>query len=73
MLITFHIESPRSPKQLNWSTWDTRPLGFRLTKLQLTARVSQYKLGDIIDLTDGGNAVAFLGDSLGTEWALPDR
>jgi len=74
VLITFHIESPRSPKQLNWSTWDTRPLGFRLTKFQLTPAGSlKYKLGEIIDLTDSGNSTAFVGDFLGTEWALPDQ
>ncbi|HLK20847.1 MAG TPA: hypothetical protein VKT81_17970, partial [Bryobacteraceae bacterium] len=74
VLITFHIESPRSPKQLKWSTWDTRPLGFRLTKFQLASAGSlKYKLGDIIDLTDSGNSTAFIGDYLGTEWALPDQ
>jgi hypothetical protein len=74
VLITFHIESPRSPKQLNWSTWDTRPLGFRLTKFQLMPAGSlKYRLGEIIDLTDRGNSTAFVGDFLGTEWALPDQ
>jgi hypothetical protein len=74
ILISFHIESPRSPKQLNWSTWDTRPLGFRLTKLRLAPAGSlKYRMGEIIDLTDSGNSTAFVGDYLGTEWALPDQ
>jgi hypothetical protein len=30
-------------------------------------------LGDVIDFTDGGNSIAFVGDLLGVEWALPDR
>jgi hypothetical protein len=29
-------------------------------------------LGDVIDLTDGGNSLAFVGDRLGVEWALPE-
>ena len=74
VLISFHIESPRSPKQLNWSTWDTRPLGFRLTKFHLAPAGSlKYRLGEIIDLTGSGNSTAFVGDYLGTEWALPDQ
>jgi len=74
VLISFRVESPRSPKQLNWSTWDTRPLGFRLTKLRLASAGSlKYRLGEIIDLTDSGNSTAFIGDFLGTEWALPDQ
>jgi hypothetical protein len=74
VLISFHIESPRSPKQLDWSTWDTRPLGFRLTKFHLAPAGSlKYRMGEIIDLTDSGNSTAFVGDYLGTEWALPDQ
>ena len=72
--ITFHVPSPRSPLELGWSTWDTRPLGFRLTGFQLAPAGSlQYRLGELIDLTDGGNSAAFVGDFLGTQWALPDR
>ena len=74
VLISFRIKSPRTPKQLNWSTWDTRPLGFRLSKFSLAPAGSlKYRLGDLIDLTDSGNAAAFVGDFLGTQWALPDR
>jgi hypothetical protein len=74
VLVSFHIESPRSPKQLNWSTWDTRPLGFRLTKFHLAPAGSlKYRVGDVIDLTGSGNSTAFVGDFLGTEWALPDQ
>ena len=32
----------------------------------------KYRLGDVIDLTDTGNSPAFVGDYLGTQWALPD-
>ena len=74
ILISFHITTPRTPKQLNWSTWDNRPLGFRLTKFRVAPAGSlKYRLGDVIDLTDNGNSTAFVGDSLGTEWALPDQ
>ncbi len=74
VLIAFRVKSPRTPKQLNWSTWDTRPLGFRLTKFSMAPAGSlKYRLGDVIDLTDRGNAAAYVGDFLGTEWALPDR
>lgn len=74
LLISFHISGPRSPVQLKWSTWDKRPLGFRLTKFHLAEAGSlKYKLGEVIDLTDTGNSTAFVGDFLGTEWALPDR
>ena len=73
ILISFHVESPRTPMQLNWSTWDIRPLGFRLTKFSVVPAGSlKYRLGDVIDLTDTGNSPAFVGDYLGTQWALPD-
>ena len=73
VLITFHVE-PRTPIDLKWSTWDTRPLGFRLTKFSLVPAGSlKYRLGEVIDLTDSGNSTAFVGDFLGTQWALPDR
>lgn len=73
LLISFHVESPRTPKQLNWSTWDTRPLGFRLSKFQLAPAGSlKYRLGEIIDLTDSGNSAAYVGDFVGMQWALPD-
>jgi hypothetical protein len=59
---------------LSWSTWDSRPLGFRLTKFRMAPAGSlKYRLGEIIDLTDSGNSTAFVGDYLGTEWALPDQ
>lgn len=72
--ISFHVQSPRTPIELEWSTWDTRPLGFRLTKFVMGPAGSlKYRLGELIDFTDGGNSAAFVGDFLGTEWALPDR
>ena len=74
VLISFHIRSPRTPKELNWSSWDTRPLGFRLTKLLLIpAGPLKYRLGDLIDLTDRGNSAAFVGDLLGVTWSQPER
>jgi hypothetical protein len=74
LLISFHVRSPRTPMQMGWSTWDKRPLGFRLTKFSMAPAGSlKYKLGDIIDLTDAGNAAVFVGDFLGTQWALADR
>ncbi|HYL72600.1 MAG TPA: hypothetical protein VEU96_00255 [Bryobacteraceae bacterium] len=71
--VTFHVPAPQTPLELKWSTWDKRPLGFRLTGFRLEPAGSlKYKLGDVIDLTDGGNSAAFVGDYLGTQWALPD-
>lgn len=74
VLVSFHVRSPRTPKELNWSGWDQRPLGFRLTKLRLEPVGSQkYALGSIIDLTGQGNSAAFVGDALGVQWAQPDQ
>ena len=74
VLISFHIRSPRTPKELNWSTWDTRPLGFRLTKFRLQpAGPLKYALGSTIDLTHTGNSASFVGDALGVQWAQPDQ
>ena len=73
LIVSFHVKSPRSPVELGWSTWDKRPLGLRLNQLRLApAGPSKYRLGDVIDLTDGGNSIAFVGDLLGVEWALPE-
>jgi hypothetical protein len=44
-----------------------------LNQLRLApAGLSKYRLGEVIDLTDGGNSIAFVGDLLGVEWALPE-
>lgn len=72
--ISFHVPSPRTPLQLGWSSWDKRPLGFRLTAFNMAPAGSlKYRLGSVIDLTEGGNSAAFVGDYLGTQWALPDN
>src|SRR5579883_463423 len=74
VLVSFRIGAPRTPKELNWSSWDLRPLGFRLTRFRLERVGAQkYKLGNVIDLTDQGNSAGFVGDALGTQWAQPDR
>jgi hypothetical protein len=71
--ISFHVPETRTPLELKWSTWDKRPLGFRLTGFRMEPAGSlKYRIGDVIDLTDGGNSAAFVGDYLGTQWALPD-
>jgi hypothetical protein len=69
--IALHVKNPRTSFALGWSTWDKRPRGIRLNKLRL-AHVLQYHLGDVMDFTAGGEAVGFVGDSLGVEWAVPD-
>ena len=69
--ISLRVKTPRTSCALGWSTWDQRPRGIRLNKLKL-APVCQYRLGDTMDFTSGGAAVAFAGDSLGVEWAVPD-
>jgi hypothetical protein len=69
--IAFEIPSPRTPVQLGWSTWDIRPLGFRLSRFCIDAagRLT-YRLGEPIDFVEGGDSLAFVGDGLGTEWSL---
>jgi hypothetical protein len=70
--IAFEITTPRTPVQLGWSTWDTRPLGFRLASLRIApAGRLKYRLGDPIDFVEGGDALVFVGDAMGTEWSLP--
>ena len=69
--ISLLVKCPRSSFALGWSTWDKRPRGIRLNKLRL-APVLQYHLGDVMDFTTGGEAIAFVGDSLGVQWAVPD-
>ncbi len=69
--ISLHVKNPRTSLAMGWSTWDKRPRGIRLNQLRL-APVLQYHLGDVMDFTAGGQSVAFAGDSLGVEWAVPD-
>ncbi len=69
--ISLLVKNPRTSLALGWSTWDNRPRGIRLNKLRL-APVLQYRLGEVMDFTSGGEAIAFVGDSLGVEWAVPD-
>jgi len=69
--LSIRVKNPRTSYDLGWSTWDKRPRGIRLNKLKI-APVLQYHLGDVMDFTAGGPAVAFVGDSLGVEWAVPD-
>ena len=52
--------APRSPRQLNWSG-DSRLLGFRLTGLRIEPLVVPvYRMGQVIDFTDKGNAAPYL-------------
>jgi|SRR5271157_2752453 len=70
--IAFEIAAPRTPVELGWSTWDTRPLGFRLARLRIApAGRLKYRLGDPIDFMEGGDSLVFAGDAMGTEWSLP--
>jgi hypothetical protein len=69
--ISLRVKCPRTSLALGWSTWDKRPRGIRLNRLRL-APVLQYHLGDVMDFTAGGESIAFAGDSLGVEWAVPD-
>jgi hypothetical protein len=68
----FEISAPRTPVELGWSTWDTRPLGFRLARLRIdpVGRL-KYRLGENIDFVEGGDSLVFVGDAMGTEWSLP--
>jgi hypothetical protein len=70
--LAFEIATPRTPTELGWSTWNKRPLGFRLARLRIApAGRLQYRLGDAIDFVEGGDSLVFIGDALGTEWSLP--
>ncbi len=67
IVISFHIDAPRTPVQLKWPDPDTRPLGFRLTRFRLSA-VPKYELGRVIDLTKGDKTLEYLK----SRWSLPD-
>jgi hypothetical protein len=70
--IAFEIATPRTPVELGWSTWDTRPLGFRLSRLRIApAGRLKYRCGDPIDFMEGGDSLVFVGDAVGTQWSLP--
>jgi hypothetical protein len=70
--LAFETPTPRTPVELGWSTWDTRPLGFRLSRLRIApAGRLKYRLGEPIDFLDGGDSLVFAGDAIGTEWSLP--
>jgi hypothetical protein len=55
LVVSFHVKIPRSPVELGWSTWDKRPLGLRLNSLRLVP-------AGPLNLTDGGNSIAFAGE-----------
>jgi hypothetical protein len=70
--IAFEIATPRRPLDLGLSTWDTRPLGFRLCRLRISpvGRLT-YCPGDPIDFFEGGDSMAFVGDAMGSQWSFP--
>lgn len=69
---TFEIEEPRTPVELGWSTWDKRPLGFRLERMSVvSAGPLKARLREPIDFVEDGGSLAFVGDATGTEWAMP--
>uniref|UniRef100_Q02BK0 Uncharacterized protein n=1 Tax=Solibacter usitatus (strain Ellin6076) TaxID=234267 RepID=Q02BK0_SOLUE len=70
--IAFEIAAPRRPLDLGLSTWDTRPLGFRLCRLRISpvGRLT-YRPGDPIDFFEGGDSMAFVGDAMGSQWSFP--
>jgi hypothetical protein len=71
--IVFRVPDHRTPERLGWSSNDFRPLGFRLTTLRLTPAGSlKYKLGELIDFTDGGDCLAYIEDFMGVQWSLAD-
>ncbi len=68
----FEIATPRTPVELGWSNWDTRPLGFRLAKLRIApVRKLKYRLGEPIDFVDAEDFLLYAGEAAGTEWSLP--
>jgi hypothetical protein len=68
--ISFRIDSPRSPDELKWNKGDHRPLGFRLTNFSLQKiDIPTYKIGQVIDFTQGGNGIPLLG----SQWSPPDQ
>ena len=56
--LSIRVKNPRTSYALGWSTWDKRPRGIRLNKLKI-APVLQYHLGEVMDFTAGGPAIAF--------------
>jgi hypothetical protein len=72
--IAFEIATPRRPLDLGLSTWDTRPLGFRLARMRIVpvGRL-HYRAGDPIDFVEGGDSLVFVGDGMGADWSLPGQ
>jgi len=70
MQISFKIDSPRSPDELDWTKGDTRPLGFRLTGFRLDRYgLPRLKIGETIDFTSGGRGAELLRE----QWGTPDQ
>jgi hypothetical protein len=68
--ICFHIDEPRSPHELGWTTGDLRPLGFRLTNFRLDRyEIPKLKLGESVDFTSGGRGTELLRGV----WSKPDN
>ncbi|MEO8593433.1 MAG: hypothetical protein ABI759_08925 [Candidatus Solibacter sp.] len=70
--IAFEIAAPRRPVDLGLSSWDSRPLGIRLSKLRIVpvGRLT-YHAGDPIDFVEGGDSLVFVGDAMGSQWSFP--
>jgi hypothetical protein len=69
--VAFEIEDPKTPVDLGWSTWDKRPLGFRLARMRVApAGRLNYRLGDAIDFLEGGDSLVFQEETA-AEWSLP--
>ena len=77
--LEFHVENPQSTQRAARAQGqpvigeDTRELGIKIQRVDFASRdLLRYSLGKTLDLTDGGNSIAFIGDLLGVGWAGPE-
>jgi hypothetical protein len=74
--LEFHVENPQSTQRAAEARGeqlvgeDPRELGIKIQRVEFASKDRlRYSLGKTIDLTGGGNSIAFAGDLLGVGWA----
>ena len=77
--LEFHVENPQSTQRAAEARGeqligeDPRELGIKIQRVEFVSKDRlRYSLGKTLDLTDGGNSIALVGDLLGAGWAGPE-
>jgi hypothetical protein len=77
--LEFHVENPQSTQRAARAQGqpvigeDPRELGIKIQRVDFASGdLLRYSLGKTLDLTDGGNSIASVGDLLGIGWAAPE-